>query len=84
MLIRYHAYPKVQHGDANRRSKGINQSVEWLLCIDETFIDAIKLVNKYIRYYLSEHDSTEIHIELGDSLAYGLWQSPTMRILRLV
>jgi hypothetical protein len=53
MLIRYHAYPKVQHGDASRRTKGINQSVEWLLCLDATFIDAVRLVNKYIRYYLS-------------------------------
>lgn len=53
MLILYHAYPKVQHGDASRRTKGINQSVEWLLCIDDTFVDAVKLVNKYIRYYLS-------------------------------
>lgn len=53
MLIRYHAYPKVRYGDASRRTKGINQSVEWLLCLDATFIDAVRLVNKYIRYYLS-------------------------------
>jgi hypothetical protein len=53
-LIAHHAFPKVQFGDANRRVKGINQSIEWLLATDETFMDVVKIVNKYTRYYFGK------------------------------